>query len=107
MISGHDYKDYLLFNADLVELTNEPIGDNDLFLHEYKNNIKGLNDIYSQIWSCNLLFGFVILDNCILLLRTDSEMIVRCTNLTTKFIEHFCKIQDEIYANRKNKKPHK
>ena len=77
-------RDFIVLNGD-EQLTDEPILDTDIEFVEIKN----ISEIKSIAWSSNCKWTFIIQPDCVYLINTYNDLVVRCMKKSKKFIEMF------------------
>jgi len=80
------YRDFVIFNADAYNITNEEIMDADLVELRIKNEPPDLIKMKSQAWSAGCSWFFVLKDEGIYLVNVHDETIWLCRKHSSKFI---------------------
>ena len=100
MSNGLKEKDFLLFNSEIAEMDDVEINENNLSFIKPNKDLKDVQEVYNSIWSCNMLFAFVIMKDGILLFSLKSDIVVKCNIHSIQFIQKFEKIQDDILKQK-------
>jgi hypothetical protein len=104
MSSGVKEKDFIVYNTELAELSDTEIFENDLSFLMPNKELKSVQEIYNNIWSCDMLFAFVIMKDGILLFSLNSEIVVKCSKHSMRFIKQFEEIQQLILDKKTSNK---
>ncbi len=80
-------RDFIVYNANDYEMTNEEIQDSDLIELRLDNDI--VDKLRSEAWSSNCRWFFVIQKEGIYLFHIYNPTVWFCKKHTTQFIEKF------------------
>ena len=81
--------DFVAYNVDAYELTDEEILPEDLIPLKYKELTPTIQKLKSEAWSSNCTFFFVLQDEGIYLMNTKDEHFWLCRKLSHKFIQMY------------------
>ena len=82
-----DKKDFIVYNVNDYELSNDLIADTDLV--ELEMNNKKIDKLKSEVWSSNCRWFFVLQDEGIYLFDIYSKIVWLCKKHSTQFIEMY------------------
>lgn len=80
-------RDFIVYNANDYQMSNEKLQDTDLVELKLDNEI--INKLKSDAWSSNCKWFFVIQDEGIYLFHIYNSIVWFCKKHTTKFIEMY------------------
>jgi len=90
------YQDFIVFNGD-EPLSDEEILDADISFGE----LKDIDNLHSAAWSSHCKYFFIMQPDCIYLVKTLNDKVVRCNKKSSKFIEMYLNIINRRKQNSK------
>jgi hypothetical protein len=89
MLTGLKERNFLAYNVDAFEMSNEDVSDEDILHLKYKELTPTIQKLKSETWSCNCEWFFVLQAEGIYLMSVSKDTFFLCKKHSMKFIDHF------------------